>query len=355
MLNPKLLSIEIGSKNIKLVQGIQKGNNNVVVEKAAMVDTPRDSFHEGSIRNTDAIKEVLSQVIENQNIKAKRVVFSTKSTSIITRIIEVPMAKPKELDAIIRFEMEQYLPINFEDYILKYRKLDEVKNEEGKKCRVSVAVFPKEMAKQYFDLAKELALKPYALDLTSNCINKLFSKDTMINSENYSLKETVVVIDLGYDYLELNIISNGILEFTRIISGGGSYLDANVGSQLYIEDKEAEFKKIRFGNLNGDANPENLEEDMINNSIRLVVDRWIREIDRMLDYFINTNKEKVINAIYLHGGSSNVKGLPKYMESMLNIKVRKIEDMNNILISSSGEINKESYLNAIGGIIRLSR
>lgn len=354
MFNPKLLSIDIGSKNIKLVQGIQKGKN-VVVEKAVIVDTPRDSIQDGGIKNIDAIKEVLLQVINNQNMKAKRVVFSTKSTSIITRIIEVPLAKPMEMDTIIKFEMEQYLPINFEGYILKYRKLYEVKNEKGKKCRVSVAVFPKETAKQYLDLAKELKLTPYALDLTSNCINKLFSKDTMINSENYSLKETVVVIDLGYDYLELNIISNGILEFTRIISGGGSYLDANIGSQLYIDDKEAEFKKIRFGNLNRDTNSENLEEDMINNSIRLVVDRWIREIDRMLDYFRNTNKEKMINNIYLHGGSSKLKGLSEYMEVMLNMKIRKIENMNNILVSSSGEINKESYLNAIGGIIRLSR
>lgn len=354
MFNQKLLSIDIGSKNIKLVQGNQKGNN-VTVDKVALVETPKNSFQDGSITNIEGLKEVLSQVIKNQNIKSKKVVFSTKSTSVITRIIEVPLAKPKEMDAIIKFEMEQYLPINFEDYILKYRKLGEIEGAEGKKCRVSVAVFPKEMAKGYLDLAKELNLTPYALDLTSNCINKLFNMDTIINSENYSLKETVVVIDLGYDYLEINIISNGILEFTRIISGGGSYLDANIGSQLYVDDKEAELKKIELGNLRGEAHIENLEEEMINNSIRIVVDRWIREIDRLVDYFRNTNKEKTISSIYLYGRSSNLKGLATYMGNVLNMKVVKIQSMSNILVKSRVEIEKESYLNAIGGIIRLRR
>lgn len=354
MFNQRLLSIDIGSKNIKLIQGIQKSNK-LVVEKAFTLETPKESFQDGSITNIKAISEMLLQALNSIKIKAKKVVFSTKSTAVITRIIEVPMARPKEMDDIIKFEMEQYLPINFEDYILKYKQLDEVKSEDGNKWRVSVAVYPKKMAEEYLSLAKKIKLTPYALDLTSNCINKLFMKDTLINSDNYSLKETVVVIDLGYDYIELNIISNGILEFTRILSGGGSYLDANIASQLYIEEKEAESKKIRKGDLNTSNSEGNLEQDMINNSIRLVVDRWIREIDRMLDYFRNSNKDKKISKIYIYGGSSGLKGLTRYMEALLNIKVEKIENMKNITVATTGEINIESYLNALGGIIRLSR
>lgn len=354
MFNPRLLSIDIGSKNIKLVEGFQKGKS-VVIKKIATVETPENSFQDGDITNMEKLQETLFEVIKNQKMKARKAVFSTKSTSVITRIIEIPLARPKDMDTIIRFEMEEYLPINFEDYIIKYRKLNDIKTEEEQKCRVNVAIFPKHMAEKYLDLSKELDLKPYALDLTSNCINKLFSKNIMINSENYSLDETAAVIDLGYDYIELNIISNGILEFTRIISGGGSYLDANIGSQLYIDDKEAELKKIKFGNLSGQSSMKALEADMMNNSIRLVVDRWIREIDKMMEYFRNTNKDKKISTLYLHGGSSNLKGLAKYMESMLNIRVRKIESMSNIQVASTGEIQKEAYLNALGGIIRLSR
>lgn len=354
MFNTKILSIDIGSKTIKLVEGVQRSKS-VAVHKALMIETPDDCINDGDIISINRLKKVLDEVITNQKIKANKVVFTTNSTSIITRIIEIPFARINEMDEIIRFEIEQYLPINFENYILQYKKLSSIKTDEGKRGRVSVAVFPKDMAKKYLRLAQELELNPYALDLTSNCINKLFGNDITINSENYSLDKTVAVIDLGYNYIELNIISNGVLEFTRTILGGGSQIDSQISSELYINNEEAEARRLRFGDLSGAEEPKNLHQNIINNSIKAAVDRIIREIDKMLDYFRNRNRDKVISTIYLHGGCSDIKGLAPYMESALNVKVCKIEDMSNIVVKSTGEINKEFYLNAIGGIIRLNR
>jgi len=37
-----------------------------------------------------------------------------------------------------------------------------------------------------------------ALDISLNSINKLFGDDIKVNDENYSLEDTVEVIDLGF-------------------------------------------------------------------------------------------------------------------------------------------------------------
>ncbi|MCY6484581.1 type IV pilus assembly protein PilM [Clostridium aestuarii] len=354
MFNSKLLSIDIGTKNIKIIEAKQNGEK-IIVDKAFTVKTPENCFDDGNIVNMITMKQKIEEVLKKENLKSKRVVVTSKSTSLITRVIEVPFQKKdKEFNSLINYEIQQYLPINFEDYITKYIKLEDFEKDEVKMTRVRVAVYPKIVAKAYWDLVTELKLNPVALQISSNSVAKLFYRNnTMINDENISSKETVVIIDIGADYLELNFILNGQLKFTRILSGGGSYLDANIASELFIQEEEAENKKINMCDLSLDEHSEHPEAEIINNSVKLVVDRWISEIHRMLEYYRNLNKDETIKKIYLHGGSSNLKGLCEYMESALNTPIDKIESMDNIVLQEqASNITIENYLNAIGAVIR---
>ena len=353
-LNNKILSIDIGSKSIKMVNGVQKGKK-VVVDKAVTVDTPAGAFSDGYITNIIGIKEAMIRGLKDMDHKAKHVVFTSKSTSVITRIIEVPVAKDKEMNSLIEFEIKQYLPINFEDYIVRFKKLNEFDDGKLKKCRVSVGVYPKDMAKGYWELAKELKLIPIALDLSSNCVNKLFNMDNVkINFENYSIYDTVAVIDLGYDQLELNIISNGVLEFTRIIQGGGSFIDGNIASHLGIDTHTAEGKKFKLCNLRQGKVLADEEKQTINDAVKLVLNRWQNDFNRMFDYFKSKNREVQISKIYTYGGTSDIKGLDEYMRTLFDVPIEKLETMSNIItIDLAYDIGIERYLNAIGAIIRL--
>ncbi|KOA21410.1 competence protein A [Clostridium homopropionicum DSM 5847] len=363
MFSKKAVSIDIGSKNIKIVEGKYEGDK-VIVSKMTTFETPKDSFNDGEIINLEEIKNSISEKLKESNIKSKNIVFSSKSTSIITRIIEVPWVKGKELDSLIKYEIEQYLPIDFQEYVTKYKLLEEFTKDQVKMVRANVAVYPKAMAKAYWDLAKELKLNPFALDLSSNAVNKLVTrKNTFINLEELEKQDTICMIDFGYDQIEFNIISKGILEFTRIITGGGSYLDANIGSEFSVGEKEAEDKKIMLGNLSDDielfkegltVNENFLEAQTINASIRLVIDRWNNEINRMLEYFRNRFKDRNISKILIYGGTSELKGMDKYMQSVLGVTVEKVQNISSIVLEGSlKETSIVSYINAIGGIIRI--
>ena len=155
---------------------------------------------------------------KQENIKCKNIIITSKSTSVITRDIDIPVAKKEDMDSIIKFQMEKYLPIMFDDYIMQYKVLEEFEDEGVKKAKVTVVVYPKIMVEGYYNLVKELKGNAVALDISSNSINKLFIEDIKVNDENYSLKDTVAVIDLGYDFINVNIISDGNVQFTRIIT-----------------------------------------------------------------------------------------------------------------------------------------
>ncbi|MCY6959300.1 pilus assembly protein PilM [Clostridium brassicae] len=355
MFDNKFVSFDIGTKNIKIIEARLMGKSKkIIVDKAVLIDTPENSFKDGKISDIDTIKEVIDSTLRKDDIKAKKAFCVSKSTAVINRIITLPLAKDKELEELAKYEIEQYLPINLDEYIVKYKKIEDFEALDEKMCSISVTVYPKNTAKGYWNLMKELKLDPMALDVSFNCIAKLltYSPDTVINKKNYRLEETAAVIDLGHDFIELSIISGGKLLFTKILQGGGGYLDANIASQLFIEENDAEEKKIQLCDLNEESNLNYPEAEMIRYCAKIVVERWVRDIERMLDYFKNKNKDKTISKIYIYGGSSNIKGIDRFLENILHIPVEVINQINSIAMDND-DIDIKMILNAIGTIIRL--
>jgi len=370
MFNSKVLSIDIGSKITKIVLGTQS-KKNVIIEKAISITTPVGCYNDGKIIDVTKFKIEILDVLQEENIKCKNIIITSKSTLIITRDIDTPVAKKEDMDSIIKFQMEKYLPIMFDDFVMQYKILEEFEETGVKMAKVTVVMYPKLMAEGYYNLIKELKGNALALDISSNSINKLFLEDIKVNDENCSLEDTVAVIDLGYDFINVNIITKGNVQFTRIITTGGANIDVDIAKQVSISEEEAEKQKIEHCNLEANS-PIDMLSSTINDIAKAQVRNWIHEIERLFNYYKSKEQGNKIDRIYIYGGSANLKGIEIFMKDELNLPVTKIQSLSNvnctktktIKVSPSKteeskvnlfnvDIELNNYLNAVGAIIRL--
>lgn len=350
--NKDILCIDIGSRNIKFVSGKYR-NKTIFIDKATMIDTPINSFNDGNLADIKTIKEAISREIENQYKNSKMVSFTSYGTSIITREIVIPSADEKDLNALVRFEIEQYLPIVLDDYIIDYSILERFNEENVNKLKLMVIAYPKHMAENYLGLAGELNLKPFALDINSNCISKLLKDRSKLNDTDYLPENTLAIIDMGHTHLNVDIISKGINNFSRIVNIGGKNIDTSIAKRLGLSLEAAELKKINECDLTMNLNIEANEEN-VNSIIKNIVDVWIQEINRILQYYRNKSQGNRIDSIYLHGGSSKLKGIEEYMSMNLGLPVYKIKTLENIQpLKDNAGIELSYYLNVLGTIIRL--
>lgn len=379
MFTKKLLSIDIGSQNIKISIG-KCSKNKVYIEKLITLETPIHCIDDGKIIDRNKLTENIKDILEMNAVKEKEVIFTTNSTDIINREMAVPEAEGEELDTIVQFEIQQYLPIIMEDYIIQHNVLEhvqeDVSSEEGalNKLKVLVVTYPKRMAEQYLKLAEDLKLMPKALDVNFNAVSKLFKDDVEINKEKLNvgmtnavmeigehnitpsnklfIGETIAVIDMGAEKININIFNNGKMDFSRIIASGGSVIDRNIARNFDINVDEAEKRKKEFCDLLNEKGIEHMEE--LNTIIKETITGWIDEMGRVLQFYRNKNIGNKIDKVFIYGGSSRLKGLAVYMEKMLNIKVSNINFMSNIELSK--DVIKEDmdcFLNSIGALIRL--
>lgn len=356
MFQKNLLSIDIGSQNIKIAIG-KYNKNKVYIDKLIMTETPSHCIEDGNIIDINRLADGIKDVLDMNAIRAKDIIFTTNSTDIINREIIVPEAEGEELDTMVQFEIHQYLPIIMEDYIVQFNVLEHIKEElssEGiaNKLKMLVVTYPKRMAERYLKLAEDLKLKPEALDVNFNAVSKLFKNNFDINGRIFTKEKTVAVIDMGSEKISVNILCDGKMVFSRIISSGGISIDRKIGRKFDIDLDEAEKRKKEFCDLLEEEATEKMEE--LNVVIKETIDSWMDEIGKILQFYRNKNIGNKIDRVFIHGGTSRLKGLAGYMEKQLNIRVLNINSMSNIELSK--DVIKEEmnyFINGIGALIRL--
>ena len=346
-----VLSIDIGTYDTKMVLGKQQ-NKIIHVEDAWMIKTPENAFYNGQIVEIERLQNEISRSLMKRNIKTKKVICTVESTSIITREITLPITKSQEMQSMVQYEMEQYLPIMLSEYVVEYKILEELIEDNIKKARVLVVALPKSIAEKYFNLVRDIDLQPVALDIHSNAVAKLFSSVLYVNNENSSLDKTVAIIDLGHNNINVSIITKGVAQFNRLITFGGKDIDINLANSFNLSLEEAENRKIETCNLK-DLNSMNASVAMMNEEVKTAVDFWGQEIQRIFQYYTSRGAQNSIDEIYLCGGSANLKGVPRYMEEYFNLPTFFITNISSIktgIVARNIELGR--YLNSIGAIIR---
>ncbi len=334
-----VVSFDFESESIKVVEG-RYVNGQLKVTNYFKVPT-QGALEDGRIVNEKLLVKNLATALKEHQVKAKYVVCTLNSTQIINRELFVPVVEEDELDTVVRFEIQQFLPINLSDYLVQYVILDQVEVNGEPRLKLNVVTFPEKMAATYYKVLKEVGLKPYALDVTYNALGKLANYAELLNDVT-DLEGAVAFVDMGAQSIDLNIFTNGNVQFTRLIKSGGMTINERLNQLPDMSIKSA--ASLENAHLNGD--------EVISRILRLSVDEMMDELERVLQFYRNKSVGNQIDHIFILGGCSNIKGLEAYMSERLSIPTSQIKALKNVEFLEEFTQNHQ-YANAIGALIRL--
>lgn len=339
MFNNKILSIDIGNKNINIAVG-QKLGSSVTINSLKIIPTPKDSFEDGEILNLEFIKSSIKNFLDLEKIRVGKIVFTIQSTSVIIRDVILPYAKEEELKSMVNYEISDYLPIELNDYVIEYKVLDYIQEGKEKKAKILVAALPKSIVDNYLKLSYDLKLKPYIMDLSFNAMTACFDSNNT---------DTIAVIDLGHRFIEITVIANGVIEFSRLINHGARELDLSIANYFNLTLEEAERVKKEYSiNKLDESNTSAALKEVVKESLNL----WMIEIDKIFQFYMSRNASNKIDSVYIHGGSAKLQGLCQYFNEYFEIPAFTIKDINGIKTVKNIDIDYDCFLNCIGGIMK---
>ncbi len=345
----RLVSLDIGSSDIKIVEGQVKGGK-LKIYNMRKIKSPEDIIQDGELFNEESILLKLKEEMKTSGVRTKNIALVSSSSTIISREIIVPYVENnEELKTLVNYEIEQFLAINLNNYVIQFMRLEEVMVDEVRKEKIFTIIYPKNLIESYRNLAEKLLLNPYALDISNNSIRKLSSIADIYNVDLINKEESILYLDLGYKSVDLSIVNNNKLEFIRVMPIGGIEIDRFIADFNGISMEEAEeIKKtqVEVG--------KHRKENQLNDGVVEVIEGWLEDLNRIIQFYTNKSNGKKISHIYLYGGTSKLRGIDEYVSLKTGIETTKIITANNIEFSKNVNTTTiEEYVNALGALVRL--
>ena len=341
-----IVCIDIGSYETKVISG-SMGRDGIAVNKAFSFLTPAASYENGRIKNQYLLNSSLKDELRENKIPTNTCHLNIKSTGIITREIPFPNLSNKEIEGLLRYQLTEYLPMDYSQYIIQHKVIGKITDEGVEKLNVLVVAIPKDIVDMHYDLVREIGLRPAVMDYQSNALWKLFKYIDLVNGEIKPAEKTLGVFDLGHNSTNLTIISKGNVQISRVIETGELSKDAdeeNLFAMNYerLQSDKSNLQDISF--LEGEYSL----DDKHTNMVKTTIDGMMEKADRVFKYYISKEADNEIDKIILYGGLSNIKGIDRLFSNYFEIPVAVLKTVSKVNMES--DINK--YINCISALIR---
>lgn len=324
-------SIEFRADEVRVVEG-RYNKKNIIVNQCFTIPVPEGLYEDGVIKDMEKFSDILQIGLSKNNISRGEVYAVINSSNIIIREISIPKVEEKQIASILSYQLDEYLPVDPEGYVVQYIPLSIVNEDGVEKQNIMLVGVPKFMVETHFNLLQNLGLKPAALDYTGNAISKLIRFNDSINGV-YDKDITIACVNLEQKSTALNIINNGLMSISRV-------LKEEISQVVY----ETPFKTFNESYYEDDEDVAVVSG--LRGNLAVILDR----IDMVFRYYNSRETDNKIKLVLIYGNYPHNDGIEELMSSYFDIPCVKLISLDKI--RSYGDL--AVYANAIGALIRVN-
>ena len=322
------LNIEAGSVAVAEVTS----NGSTHVGASAVYPLQPGVFHEGEVINPDGLVAALKSLYSSQKLP-KRVRVGVGNQRVIVRTLRLPAIEdPKEMEAAIRFQAQEQIPMPLDHAVLQHQVVGGVPAQEGSGPQVDVVVIAarRDMISSFVEPLRRGGLEPVGIDLSAfGMIRALASLSPVPASEAETEVEgvgapqdAVLYCNVG-DVLNLAVARGRSCLFTRVSSTGMEAIIARLSSERGLLPEHAEQWLLHVGL---DAPVETIEGDpeiviATRRALEKGIASLVDELRLSLDYYRALESAVPVSGVVLCGSGSAIPGLADAMAEHLGLPI----------------------------------
>lgn len=191
------------------IEVLSRGFNSINFRDTFSFSTNESTSNSRDAYSTEENIASVKKFIAKKAVKNKRVKIVLALDGIITRLVECPLLKKRELEKLIQNNINEYFTLNIDDYYYDYKVLD-IEKKDTKKITLLLEVFPKSKMEAILGFIRACGLENGEISLYPDAISNTFSE---IKDKN------IAVFDVGLEKNNVTILENGkIFLYSRMTS-----------------------------------------------------------------------------------------------------------------------------------------
>ncbi len=311
-----LIGLDLGSGYLKIAQ-LKETTKGLNLVNIGLLPTPKGAIENAKIVNPEEIAEGIKTLLRMYQFIGKRVITSVSGQLVTVRTLTVDKLPEKELDEVIKWEVQKLIPFKIEEASFDYQILGAIPETKGEKLSVIAAAASLDIINSIVSAIKLAKLEPVAIEIESFAELRLLD---YTYKEKYA-NNIIILINSGYSFTNINIIEDGILRFTRTIPFGGKNLIRVIQDGLKVNEKDAETYLVTSCDLRIEKYSKDSETYRLTELILPLIEELSLEIRRSIIYYQGLPNFSGKNfLVILGGGTSRLKGLVDYMKSYLKVE-----------------------------------
>lgn len=293
-------------------------NGTIAIREAAVVPLEPGVIRDGEVNDVDGLAEALRQLYSEHKGLDKRVRIGVANQKIVVRVIELPpILDGKELDAAVRFQAQDEIPMPLDSAVLDYQTLGVHETPAGPRQRVLLVAARRDMIDKVLAAARAAGLRTEGIDL---------SAFAMVRALHHAVSgESGPVLYLAVGGLTNLAVAEGLnCSFTRVVGGGLESIAIELAERrgLTLETARGWLAKVGLDSaietIDGDADTISEARDALLDGAR----RISGEVRNSLDFHrAQDGHATPVNRAVLTGAAAAIPGFADALGAELGIPV----------------------------------
>lgn len=328
------VGIDLGTGAVKLVR-LDQLNGEWEVSGVACEEYPRDiSEQEKTGFLADKLRE-----FRQRGLLGGRVAFGISDDRVTVESLSLPKMPPGDLAKAVAWEAKERLGADAATHCVRHLLVEERQVEGQIQMETLLFAVPRQEVVPAVEAISAHGCRVVAAEPGILAVAAAVEASGLGKADGFW-----AVLDVGFRHSTLVCLVGGRVRFVRSFSVAGEAMTRSISEYCKMDVESAERQKQTVG-LDSAAAGGPVETPPAGADARLQVvhamvmhlDRLITEVDQSLRYVayyaMERGRAAPIDRLYLTGGGALLKGLPKFMESRLSVKVEAVNSFQKIAVS----------------------
>lgn len=325
-----ITTIDIGSQTVAGAKFQSDGSGGLILLGQHMSGIHGDPSVESTRISQSSI--ALDDVVSNLGLsKGAKCRYSISGQSVFSRFVKIPPVNEDKIDEMVRFEVQQNVPIPIDQIAWDYQVLGETVDGE---LEVGLFAIKLDAINAVNDLVEDSGVVVNGVDIDSMALYNAFRY-------NYpDLTESVLLVDIGARSTNLIYIEGNKI-FSRTIPMGGASVTSAIAKDLGVTFLVAEEQKIQDGFVAlGGSYAENPDQrvDAISKVARTTMTRLHAEIVRTNNFYRSQQGGQAPQMVLLAGGGASLPYTVEFFHDKLSLPVEYFNALRNVAVAESVDI-----------------
>lgn len=308
------VGLDIGSGLIK-VAVVDHSKSQPELVKVAVAPLLADAIVEGEIMDPGIVSDAISAALSEAEVTTKDVVTAVGGRDVIIKKIQIERVKESQARELMRWEAEQHVPFDMESVELDFQILD----PDGTDPEMSVLLVAakRELVESKVRVLADAGLNAVAVDVDAFALHNAFE----LNHPE-AMDGTVVLVNIGHEVTNVNIVEDGVPILTRDIVTGTRRMREDLQRDRGLGSDEADSL------LRGFDRSEHLDAVLEARGEEIAVG-----VERALAFLATSSRSGgQVNGVYVCGGGSRAPGLVDVLGDRLRMSVQLANPLANLVV-----------------------